>query len=111
MNKAPLRQLIHNTDEELQDVLNLQSPIDNKIMEKWLELRNEILNEIGDDDCVGTYIERDYCPESDRTTMYQITMNCKTGEVETIELIGWYYGRPHVGDEHKPETHKMKAIL
>lgn len=111
MNKAPLRQLIHDTDDELQTVLNPRSPIDNKIMEKWLELRDEILNEIGDDDCIGTYIERDYCPESDRTTMYQVKMNCKTGEIESIELIGWYHGRPYEGDESEPGNLKMKAIL
>ena len=111
MKNANLRQLIYDIDDELHTILNPKSSIDNKIMDKWLDFRSDVLNEIGDNDCLNVYIEHDYNPESDRTTMYQITMNGMTGEIESIRLYGWHQGEPYEGDENEPGNLAMIAIL
>lgn len=61
------------------------------------------INEIGDD-CIDMYFEHDYNPESDRTTIYQVTVNNEMGQVKSIRFHGWHQGKPYEGDEHEPST-------
>ena len=62
-------------------------------------------------DARNSYFEHDYNTESDRTTIYQVTVNSETGEVKSIRLHGWHQGKPYEGDEHEPSTLVMTAIL
>lgn len=63
-------------------------------------------------------IERDYCIESDRTTVYEVKWSDHKDDETgfpvpiSIELIGWYCGEPYVDDGYQDgHIGDYKAIL
>ena len=54
--------------------------------------------------------EQDYCPQTDRTVIWEeVWADDET--LVSIELVGWYFGRPYENAVEDYADHNYKAVL